>query len=210
MTILFVSELSKLFEFSFFLYYPALTVLYSLPSGTQMRVIANSDGVPVCYHCIRPFDVHPTLRRRQERYAALCAIKDDDHAARAFHYFKQNEAEADRRTELWVERHGFDWCELGSVTVDGIRINLLPEVSAERAMEVFDKEILPAIRESIRKTLDGTAQKEIEQMRREVEEQKAAGTLRAYDPTWCPATPSAQELYPNGYVRKADGSVESL
>jgi hypothetical protein len=27
---------------------------------------------------------------------------------------------------------------------------------------------------------------------------------------WCPDTPTAQELYPNGYVRKEDGSVEPI
>ncbi len=62
----------------------------------------------------------------------------------------------------------------------------------------------------ILKTLDGTAQKEAEKTKFEIEEAKQAGTLRVYDPPLCPATPTVQELDPYGYVRNADGSVESL
>lgn len=175
-----------------------------------MRVLTAPDGVPRCYYCARPFDVHPTLKRRQERHAQLCAIEDDDHAARAFHYYKQRDAEADEREELWVDRQGFHAYEVGSFTIDGICIRPEPGVSPERVMEEFDKTVLPCLRAEILKTLDGTAQKEAEELRLQHEAEKQSGTLRAYDPTWCPATPTAQELYPNGYVRHADGSVESL
>lgn len=175
-----------------------------------MRVLIKSDGTPMCYSCGRPFDSHPTLKRRQELHAALCAIKDDDHAARAFHYHMKMQEEADRQSELWVERQGFHAPEVGSFGVDGVSIRLVPGVSMERAMEEVDKTILPSLRAEILKTLDGTAQKEAENFKAECEELVRSGKQHVYDPLWCPDTPTAQELYPNGYVRKEDGSVEAI
>jgi hypothetical protein len=113
---------------------------------------------------------------------------------------KQQDAEADAQTELWVARQGFHAYEIGSFLIDGICIRLEPGVSPERAMEEFDKSVLPFVREQIMKTLDGTAHKEGERTKLEITEAKQGGTLHVYDPTWCPATPSAQTLYPNGYV----------
>jgi len=175
-----------------------------------MRVLVKSDGTPMCYSCGRPFDVHPTTKRRQELHAALCAIKDDDHAARAFHFHKKIQEEADQQTELWVERQGFGHPEVGNFGVDGVSIRLVPGVSVERAMEVIDQHILPSLRAEILKTLNGTAQKEAENFKAEIEEQVLSGKQYVYDPLWCPETPTAQELYPNGYVRKEDGSIEPI
>jgi hypothetical protein len=175
-----------------------------------MRVLVKSDGTPMCYDCGRPFDVHPTTKRRQELHAALCAIKDDDHAARAFHYHLKLQEEMGQQQEMWVERHGYDHSEVGNFGVDGVSIRLVPGVSVERAMEVIDQHILPSLRAEILKTLDGTAQKEAENFKAEIEELVRSGKQHVYDPIWCPDTPAAQELYPNGYVRKEDGSVEAL
>ena len=176
----------------------------------KMRVLTAPDGIPKCYYCGRVFDVHPKVKARQELHAKLCAIEDDDHAARAFHYRKQQDAEADAQTEHWVARQGFHAYAVGSFLIDGICIRLEPGVSPERAMEEFDKSVLPFVREQILKTLDGTAHKEGEGHNLKIMEAKQAGTLHVYDPTWCPATPTVQELYPNGFVRNPDGSVESL
>lgn len=175
-----------------------------------MRVITAPDEIPKCYYCARPFDVHPKVKERQELHAKLCAIQDDDHAARAFYYRKQQNAEADAQTELWVARQGFHAYKVGSFMIDGICIKLEPGVSPELAMEEFDKSVLPFVREQILKTLDGTAKKEEEESNLRIIEAKKAGTIHVYDPTWCPVTPTVQELYPNGYVRNSDGSVESL
>jgi len=175
-----------------------------------MRVITVPDGIPKCYYCAHPFDIHPKVKEQQELYAKLCAIPDDDHAARAFHYHKKQDAEANAQTEFWVARQGFHANEVGNFMIDGICIRLDPGVSPERAMEEFDKSVLPFVREQILKTLDGTTQKEEEKHNLMIMEAKQAGTLHVYDPTWCPATPTAQELYPNGYVRNPDGTVESL
>ena len=175
-----------------------------------MRVLVKPDGTPTCYSCGRPFDIHPTTKRRQELHAALCAIKDDDHAARAFHFHKKIQEEADQQTELWVERQGIHAPGVGSFCMDGVSIGLVPGVSVERAMEEIDRHILPWLRAGILKTLDGTAQKEAENYKVEIEELVRSGKQRVYDPTWCPDTPTAQELYPNGYVRLADGSVEPI
>jgi len=173
-----------------------------------MRVLVGSSGVPMCYGCGRAFDIHPATKRRQELHAALRAIKDDDHAARAFHYHMKMQEEEDQQTELWVERQGFHVPEVGSFGVDGVSIRLVPGVSVERAMEKIDNNILPWVRAQILKTLDGTAQKEVEKFKAETEELVRSGKQHVYDPLWCPETPTAQELYPNGYVRKEDGSVE--
>ena len=175
-----------------------------------MRVLVKSDGTPMCYSCGRPFDVHPATKRRQELHAALCAIKDDDHAARAFHYHMKMQEEADQQTEMWVERQGFHAPGVGSFGVDGVSIRLVPGVTVERAMEEIDRSVLPWVRAEILKTLDGTAQKEAENFKAETEELVRSGKQYVYDPLWCPETPTAQELYPNGYVRLADGSVEPI
>ena len=164
----------------------------------------------MCYSCGRPFDVHPTTKRRQELHAALCAIKDDDHAARAFHYHMKMQEEMDQQTELWVERQGFHAPGVGSFGVDAVSIRLVAGVSVERAMEVIDQHILPSLRAEILKTFDGTAQKDADNFKAEIEELVRSGKQYVYDPLWCPETPTAQELYPNGYVRKEDGSVEAL
>ena len=55
-----------------------------------------------------------------------------------------------------------------------------------------------------------TAQKHAVEFKAEIEEQVRSGKQYVYDPLWCPDTPTAQELYPNGYVRKEDGSVEPI
>jgi len=175
-----------------------------------MRVLVCASGIPRCYSCARPFDMHPTTKRRQELHAALCAIKDDDHAARAFHYHMKMQEEADQQPEMWVERQGIHSPEVGIFGLDGMCIRLVPGASLERVTEEVDKNILPWLREAILKTLDGTAVKDAEKFKVECEELVRSGKQRVYDPTWCPETPTAQELYPNGYVRKEDGSVEPL
>jgi hypothetical protein len=109
-----------------------------------------------------------------------------------------------------VERQGIHAPGVGSFCMDGVSIGLVPGVSVERAMEEIDRHILPWLRAAILKTLDGTAQKEAENFKAEIEEQVRSGKQHVYDPTWCPETPTAQELYPNGYVRLADGSVEPI
>ena len=162
-----------------------------------MRVITNTDGKPMCYHCARPFDKHPLQQRREELHAKLCAIRDDDHAARAFHHHRKMQAYADRMTELFVHSQGIHIPEIGSIHIEGIRLNLEPGVPADRVMPEIDK-MWPIIRQSIADTLDGTTGKAEKNL-----------IVHPYDPIWCPSKPTAEELYPFGYVRHADGSVEA-
>jgi hypothetical protein len=141
-------------------------------SFISMRVVMDTHGIHQgrCYYCTRPFDVHPKVQQRQERHAALCAIQNDDHAARAFHHYQKRDTEAEACTEVWGERQGFHVHEVGSFMINGICICLEPGVSPEQAMEEFDKCVLPSLRAQLLKTLDGTAQKEAEESKQKIEE----------------------------------------
>ena len=160
-----------------------------------MRVITNSEGKPMCYHCARPFERHPDAVRREELHAKLCAIEDDELAARAFHHHRTLQAKFDQMETVWVELSSFSIPDVGSVRFEGAKIRLEPGVSRERMMEEMEKWVLPSTRKDILDALEQTTPPE------------TPSTIGRYDPTWCPATPSAAELYPSGYVRREDGSV---
>ena len=167
-----------------------------------MRVIITSDGKPMCHHCARPFERHPDVVRREERHAKLCAIEDDEHAARAFHYYQTLQAQVDKMETVWVEFGGFSIPDVGDVKFEGATFRLEPGASREKILEAIDK-VIPSIKESMLialKFLPSTLP----------EVPTDPSTIRRFDPTWCPSTPSAAELYPSGYVRREDGTVESI
>ena len=78
--------------------------------------------------------------------------------------------------------------------VGSVWLRLDPGVTPERMLAELDTWLLPQRKREAFK--DGLASGEIP-------------TPPAYDPPWCPATPTVQELYPFGYVRHADGSVDA-
>jgi hypothetical protein len=167
-----------------------------------MRVITTSDGKPMCHHCVRPFERHPDVVRREELHAKLCAIEDDEHAARAFHFYRTLQAQFDQMETVWVEFGGFDIPEVGDVRFEGATFRLEPGASREKIVEAIDKWLIPSIKESMLialKCLSPTLP----------ESPIDLGTIVRFDPTWCPSTPSAAELYPSGYVRREDGTVEA-
>lgn len=173
-----------------------------------MHVVINKDGKPTCYHCGREFDVHPSEKTRAERYAKLCAVKDDDLAARAFYHHKQGELLGKNMNEVWCERFGFHMFEKGSITVDGIKICSEPGVDMEQMMLEFDKHVIPGIRQQMLEALDGTQKRKQEEFVQKIKD----GLITVHDSSvvWAPETPSAQEIYPNGYRREQDGSVVAL
>ena len=156
----------------------------------------------MCYHCGRPFERHPDVVRREELHAKLCAIEDDEHAARAFHYHRTLQAKVDQMETVWVELGGFNIPNVGDVRFEGAKILLEPGVSRERMMEKIEKWVLP----SIRMYILGALERHSATL---PETPIDPSTIGRYDPTWCPATPSTAELYPSGYVRREDGSVEA-
>ncbi len=160
-----------------------------------MRVITDPKGTPMCYHCARPFERHPDTVRREEREAKLCAIEDDERAARAFHYYRTLQAKHDQMETLWVEQSGFNIPELCTVRFEGTTILLEPGASRERAIEAIEKWVIPSIKKDMLDALEPTVAI------------PPPSAIAQYDPTWCPATPSAAELYPSGYVRRTDGAV---
>ena len=168
-----------------------------------MHIYTTSDGKAACSHCARPFEEHPREKRRQELHAKLCAIEDDDHAARAFHYHRCLQARVDQMKEIWVSPHGLSIPDVGTMHAEGIKFTLEPGVLPERMIDEVDKNIIPAIRQNIIELLNGT----YDAM---VKESMAGPPPKPYDPTWCPDTPTVKELYPYGYARHADGNVEPL
>ena len=168
-----------------------------------MRILTLDDGKPACYHCARPYDQHPWQQRREELHAKLCAVEDNDRAARAFHYHRGVQAHVDQMQELWVNSHGLSIPDVGSMHVEGIRFNLEPGISRERMISEVDQHIIPTIRQNIIERLDGTYDINVKQWMTQL-------PAKTHDPTWCPDTPTVQELYPYGYVRHTDGNVEAL
>ena len=67
--------------------------------------------------------------------------------------------------------------------------------------------IMAHIKDTMVKTLDGTQAKEAADFK----EMLDAGKIQPhpYDPVRCPERPTAEELYPFGYVRHEDGTVEA-
>jgi hypothetical protein len=164
-----------------------------------MRVIITSDGKPMCYHCARPFERHPDVVSREELQTKLCAIEDDEHAARAFHFHRTLQAKSDEMETVWVEFSGFGIPDVGDVRFEGATFRLKPGASRERIVEAIEKWVIPSIKEEMLIALKC----------RSTTLPETPITIRRFDPTWCPSTPSAAELYPSGYVRREDGTVEA-
>ena len=167
-----------------------------------MHIVTTKEGLLVCNHCGHVFDKHPDEVRREQLHAQLCAIKDDDHAARAFHYYKTLHASIDQMTTIRMGLVGYSIPDVGSVRVEGIKFTLEPGVAVESMIPELDK-LIPDIKRNMIETLDGTKARE----EREISSSQA--DVHKYDPVWCPNTPSAEELYPFGYIRHADGTVEA-
>ena len=168
-----------------------------------MRVITTAEGKHMCYHCEHTFERHPEVVRREELHAKLCAIEDDERAARAFHFHRTLQAKSDQMETVWVEKSGFSIPNVGDVRFEGVRIFLEPGASRESLMEAIDKWVLPSLKKDILNTLERRSTTLFETP-------IDPSTIKKYDPTWCPSTPSAAELYPSGYVRREDGSVDAL
>ena len=162
----------------------------------------------LCFNCGHAFEKHPEQVRREQLHAQLCALQDDDHAARAFHHRKAMQAIADQSTHVWMDTVGYGIPEVGFVQVMGVTFRLDPGVTLERMLSELDTWLLPQLKRDLTAALDGTAAHE----RKVFKDGLASGeipTPPAHDSLWCPATPTVQELYPFGYVRHADGSVEA-
>ena len=110
--------------------------------------------------------------------------------------------------KFWTGSSGYSVAGLGHVKFEGAEFALEPGVPPERMIaEMIDAWLLPSLRQLMIDALDGTRDRE-----REAFEAKLAANeltvIQRRDPTWCPDTPTAQELYsPNGYVRRPDGEV---
>ena len=174
-----------------------------------MHLIPTREGKLMCFNCSHAFEKHPVQERREHLLAQLCTIEDDDHAARAFHRHKASQAHTDASTHVWMDTVGYHIHEVGSVRFMGVEFTLEPGVAPERMLPELDKWLLSNLKSCMIKKLDGTAERE----RNEFAEAVATGrapTPPSYDPLLCPDTPAIQELYPFGYVRHANGTVEAL
>ena len=172
-----------------------------------MRTIMLEGGKCICYSCGKELEKPPREERREKLFAQLCAIKDNDTAARAFHYHRENEEHFDKQTTLWMPRMGLHIPDVAHVVVDGIQLSLEPGVKPDAMDDDHLDTIMAHIKHIIVKTLDGTQAKEAD----DFQELLHAGKIQPhpYDPAWCPEHPTVEELYPWGYVRHEDGTVEA-
>ena len=170
--------------------------------------------------CGRELEKDPKEERREQLFAKLCAIKDDDTAARAFHYHRSMQECFDKHTTLWMPRLGLHLPDGMHVAIDGIQFSLEPGVKPEAILLDQNLDIIMGcIKDLIVKSVDGTGSEakkknaEEEEMLRLLDDE--AGKMKpqkhhVYDPTWFPSDgPTVQELYPFGYFRHADGTVEA-
>ena len=115
-------------------------------------------------------------------------------------------------TSIWVDSMGFSARDSGCVRFEGMTITHIPEASMETIMAHIEDCVLPGIKQHIRETLDGTKAKEHAQIKADIASGKVK--VESYNPLWCPDSPTVtagtvEELYPSGYVRHADGTVEA-
>jgi hypothetical protein len=169
-----------------------------------MHIVTLPSGQPACYHCRREFERHPSEERREKDHDAVCAMKDDDAAARLFHFQQQTRTQDQGQTTVWLERELFDIPGVGFVEFEGVEFRLAPGVAAEAVIPVVDELLMPSIRKSIIEALDGTL------AARQAEFRALVVTLEPQDQLWRRDTPSVEEMYPFGYVRNADGSVDAV
>ena len=146
----------------------------------------------MCYHCARPFERDPREEGQERKLAQLRAIKDDDHAARAFHFYRECDAHLCGMSEVWVDSFGMHMPDFGFIRVEGIKFSIEPG-KADTMLAEIDNALLPTIRRSIVEAISTPF--------------PSAPIVGPYNPVQCPDQPSAQELYPFGYVRLADGTV---
>jgi hypothetical protein len=104
--------------------------------------------------------------------------------------------------KVWVESSGYSIPDMGIVRFEGATIHLEPGASRERMMEEIERHVLPFIKKDMLGALESRPMLP--------ETPIDPSTIRRFDPTWCPSTPSVVELYPSGYVRHEDGSVDAL
>ena len=167
-----------------------------------MRVITTADGLPACFHCGRVFDRHPTEVEREKQLSLLRGIENDDYAARAFHHYREMQAWEDALTKIWVNHFGLHSPSIGFIRLEGIGFSIEPGVTTEQLMAEIENNFIPMIRDEIRKTLDGTREREIRAF--------SASEHKSQPSVWCPERPAVDELYPNGYTRHADGTIEAI
>jgi hypothetical protein len=166
-----------------------------------MFIVKTPDGRPACFHCARPFLIHPYERYRQEKRAWMCTIEDDERAAREFHFEKTVQSHMDNLAKKWVGPFSVDLKDIGMVHAEGIRISL--EAPPEAMLAKVDV-IVSEIRRSIVEALEWGVDQH------EVVVDETITPFREENRMYCPNPPPIKELYPNGFVRYPDGEVVAL
>ena len=173
-------------------------------------------GVHHCYGCSRPFpEGDPLVNADAQLEADLRALPDADAAARGFYALEQRRAREAAQMKLWLPRMGFAMADGTHVTVDGVSIVVPKPLTVERIPAIMaqtvDGNMLPSLRDNVLKMLfdqvaPPPAPPPTTTMALEFEcppNPRLAVLLGAH-----PATPT-EVMYPHGYERLPDGSVEA-
>ena len=176
-----------------------------------MRVI-EINGNCYCHFCRQPLQQDPRVeerarmqRYRERRLEQLRAIEDDDEAARKFHIFKTLYDHEHALQEHWIDQSLLSDPKWGDITCMGFKIKVTPTVSVDAIMKSIDCHFLPMLRRQILQTVDDG-----ESLAAELASDDACGDRNEQILTLYPKPPMPiSELYPHGYVRHADGTVEA-
>jgi hypothetical protein len=183
-----------------------------------MSAFRNSHGGFQCSLCFRPFDEDPAITRLNQlnaRLEKLRGITDDEEAARAFYYHRYYRDLEDRTRRVFCGPHQLAVPGVAKWKISHIEVSVEPGAEESAVMENVDAHVLPSIRYMILSHLNGTAALEFERAMEEIKRQNATGDgLQPNAPLpddRCPAYMLERpigELYPHGYTRHADGSVD--
>ena len=176
-----------------------------------MRVM-EINGNCYCHFCRQPLQLDPRVeeRARMQRYQErrleqLRAIEDDDEAARKFHLYKRFYDHQNALQEHWIDQSSLSDPNWGDIECMGFQINVSPTVSVDAIMKSIDCQFLPMLRRQILRTVDGRGS-----LAAELASDEAWGDRNEQILTLNPSAPRPiSELYPHGYVRHTDGTVEA-
>ena len=183
----------------------------------MIRVDANlfqaPKGVFHCARCVRPFEEDPREVKERESLAKLRALEDDEQAARAFYYHRENTSRMASLTRHFVTRIGLQMPKVGLATIDGIELNLEPDADPKAVVEFIEQHIIPFVRTSIIEEIGGVAKRKCEaflaEEKRRLEANEPSQKTHALGPyhPYMGKQP-IEKLYPYGYTRAGDGTVE--
>ena len=178
-----------------------------------MYAFKDELGVFRCNRCARAFEEDPKITMQKDTLEKLRALEDDEQAARAFYYHQANQEQVAKMRKFIVGRFGLNMPAVGTIKTNDIEFLIEPEADQAAFEGMLDQNFLPLLRKDIMDIFEGkdthaefkafAAEERRRQARGELSQVPVLGPYYEYM-----GMKSIGELYPFGYTRLQDGTIE--